>query len=347
MLLSVGACGEEIVDENRAQVYRTRATCRIGNGLLPYWDYFSKMEMLFQDRGPAPDAKNATPKQDAPGTRLWTHNSVMEILDLNANFYADRHSAHYHNDMGPLMAGLQGKQFRLPDATLVPASNLSLDQELAQLAIWAFLKSPLIFLADPRNMSPETRRILKLRAVLDVHSDSESSPARKIESKPPLYDVFAKNLTCRPAERHNRCGLHYMHEIGVLIVNRRTLPTVGYLDPVRLSFEALGLCERGCSVLVENLADSTKFRGSGTGLLTEKVPYGGVGIFRLTPTGSAQVPRAMSAIQDILGMGLYWRSDDGFRLPPNGWKDTMLGLLISATVFAMGATSFVPPRKRS
>lgn len=105
-----------------------------------------------------------------------TFESVMHIVDLNANLW--RHASPGHvNDMDMLQVG----------------RGMSYDEDKTHFSMWCMMSSPLLAGNDLRNMTKETISILTNKEMIAINQDPLVYQARRITSKDSL-EVWAKPL---------------------------------------------------------------------------------------------------------------------------------------------------------
>lgn len=105
-----------------------------------------------------------------------TFNSVMRILDLNADLWKHSSAGHF-NDMDMLQVG----------------RGMSLEEDRTHFTMWCMLNSPLLAGNDLRNMSHETIDILTNKEVIALNQDPLAYQARKLVDNGNI-EIWAKPL---------------------------------------------------------------------------------------------------------------------------------------------------------
>ncbi len=105
-----------------------------------------------------------------------TFNSVMGILDLNADLWKYSSAGHF-NDMDMLQVG----------------RGMSLDEDRTHFTMWCMLNSPLLAGNDLRHMSRETIDILTNTEIIALNQDPLAYQARKLADKGNT-EIWAKPL---------------------------------------------------------------------------------------------------------------------------------------------------------
>lgn len=152
-----------------------------------------------------------------------------------------------------------------PDNLMVGNGVLTLDEERAQMSIYAVAAAPLIIAADLRRLRPASLAILKDRAVLAVNQDVLGKPGRRVRSEN-SDELWVRELSGG--------------RVAVVLFNRADATRT-----LRLHWTELGLP-------LEARLGGTELWGGGAvsptaGGLSRTVPAHGVAMFVLAPDGAA------------------------------------------------------------
>lgn len=152
-----------------------------------------------------------------------------------------------------------------PDNLMIGNGVLTLDEERAQISLYAVAAAPLIIAADLRKIRPESLAILKDRAVLAVNQDILGKPGRRVRSENG-DELWVRELSGG--------------RIAVVLFNRADAPR-----RLRLHWTELGL------PLEARLGGSELWRDETiaptAGGLSRTVAGHGVAMFVLAPEGAA------------------------------------------------------------
>ncbi len=110
------------------------------------------------------------------GARFTGPRSVMNLAEIN-NQYADKAGNGYWND---------------PDMMVTGAQGLTVNEQKVHFALWCIMTSPLITGNDPRNMSPEEKKIITNEYAIGVNQDITEQGRRIMKDRD--KEIWAKKL---------------------------------------------------------------------------------------------------------------------------------------------------------